>query len=156
MQKATQFLGFSLLRFSLFQFFPLLFILLVCRPLWAQEPLYTPKPSSAERSAILDSLRAAVQKELKKPVTFKVEQLKVQGSWAFMHGVPLQPNGKRMNYRDTPYQEAIEQGMFDDWICALLQKRQGRWRTVTYSLGATDVPYLDWSRKYQAPSALFR
>lgn len=138
------------------QFLPLLFVILGCWPLWAQEPVYTPKPGSAERSALLDSLRSAVQKELKKPVIFKVEQLKVQGAWAFLRGAPLQPNGKKMNYRGTLYQEAIEQGMFDDWICALFQKRQGRWRTVTYALGATDVPYVDWSQKYQAPSAIFQ
>ena len=50
-----------------------------------------------------------------------------------------------MNYQGTPYQEAMTQGMFDDWICALLQKQLGQWRVVTYAIGATDVPYTDWS-----------
>jgi hypothetical protein len=129
--------------------------LFVYSALWAQEQAYTPKVGSPERKAILGALRSAVRSELKKPVVFRVDHLKVQGGWAFMRGMPRQPSGKPMNYQGTPYYEAITQGMFDDWICALLQKQGGEWRLVTYAIGATDVPYVGWAQQYHVPQAIF-
>lgn len=108
------------------------------------------------RRAILNTLRIGVQKELKRPVQFKVDHLKVQNGWAFLRGVPQQPDGKPMNYKGTSYQEAIKLGVFDDWICALLRKQRGKWRVVTYAIGATDVAYDGWDKQYQAPPSIFK
>jgi hypothetical protein len=105
----------------------------------------------------LDALRVPVERELKRPTVFKVDHLKVQNGWAFLRGVPQRPGGKPMDYRGTPYQQAKADGVFDDWICALLRKRPGgRWRVVTYVIGATDVAYEGWDRRYKAPPAIFR
>ncbi len=71
----------------------------------------TPPPGSAERAAILEALRAPVQKGLKKKVVFKVDHLKLQNGWAFLRGVPQQPGGKPMDYRGTPYQRAKQDGL---------------------------------------------
>ena len=133
----------------------LLVSLVICSSLWAQEQAYTPKVGSTERRAVLGALRLVVRPELKRPVVFKVDHLKVQDGWAFMRGVPRHPSGKPMNYQGTPYQETITQGMFDDWICALLQKQGARWRVVTYAIGATDVPYTGWAQQYHVPQAIF-
>jgi hypothetical protein len=116
---------------------------------------YTPKTGSVERKAIMDALRVPVQRELKQPVIFKVDHLKVLQGWAFMRGVPKRPDGGSVSYKGTPYQEALEAGAFDDWICALLQKREGKWQVVIHVIGATDVVYEGWDRKYKAPSAIF-
>jgi hypothetical protein len=97
----------------------------------------------------------AVQTELKRQTLFKVDHLKVQSQWAFLRGVPQQLGGKPMNYKGTPYQEAIKLGVFDDWICALLRKQRGEWRVVTYVIGATDVAYDGWDKQYQAPASIF-
>lgn len=115
----------------------------------------TPKQGSQERNAVLDALRAPVQRALKKPVVFKVNHLKLQDGWAFMTGVPQRPGGKKLDYRGTAWQEAIRAGAFDDWICALLRKRRGKWQVVDYAIGATDVVWDGWDRKYHAPRALF-
>ncbi|MEW6125778.1 MAG: hypothetical protein AB1757_01835 [Acidobacteriota bacterium] len=117
---------------------------------------YTPKAGTPERKAIMDALRAPVEKELGKQVVFKVDHLKLQGDWAFMRGVPQQPGGKRMDYRGTAYQQAIKDGIFDDWICALLKKQNGKWRVIRYVIGATDVVYEGWDKEYRAPSAIFQ
>lgn len=130
--------------------------LLACCPLWAQISPYTPPSGVPERKAILDALRSSVEKDLKRTVVFKVDHLKVQNGWAFVRGTPTQPGGSPLNYNGTLYEEAIKEGMFDDGISALLQKRRARWRTVTYVIGATDVPYEDWSEKYHAPPAIFK
>jgi hypothetical protein len=123
---------------------------------WAQEMVPSLQPGSAERKAILRALRVPVRKELKKQALFKVDHLKVQDQWAFMRGVLQQPQGKPMNYTGTPYQGAIKLGVFDDWICALLYKERGKWRVVTYVIGATDVAYDGWDKQYQAPASIFK
>jgi hypothetical protein len=124
--------------------------------LYAQEHAYTPRLGGVERKAVLTALRSAVQKELKRSVIFRIDHLKVQQGWAFLRGAPRQPSGKPMQYQGTPYQEAIKQGMFDDWICALLRKERGQWKVVTYAIGATDVPYIDWAQQYHAPEGIFQ
>ena len=135
----------------------LLFLSLISlSPLWAEESPSTPKPVSPERKMLLRVLRTAVQQELKKPVIFKVDHFKVQNGWAFLYGKPLQLDGKPLDYKRTPYAEAMKQGIFDNWICALLQKQPNGWRVVRYVIGATDVPYTDWDRQYQAPPAIFQ
>lgn len=121
----------------------------------AQET-HTPAPGSAERKAIADVLRAPVEKELKQKVVFKFDHLKVSGDWAFMRGVPQRPDGGRVDYSVTPYQQRIEDGVFDDWICALLRKRADKWQVVNYVIGATDVVYEGWDEEYHAPSAIFK
>jgi len=122
----------------------------------AQGAAYTPKFGSGERKAIMDSLRVPVEKRLRKPVVFKVDHLKVQDGWAFLRGVPQQPGGRPMDYTGTGYERAKKDGIFDDWICALLrQNKAGKWEVVTFVIGATDVPYVGWDEQYKAPRAIF-
>ena len=116
---------------------------------------HTPAPQTPERKAIADALRAPVEKELKKSVVFKIDHLKVLDGWAFLRGVPQRPDGKPMDYNDTPYRKQKGLGMFDDQISALLKQEGEKWVVVTYNIGATDVVYLDWPEKYKAPPAIF-
>lgn len=132
----------------------LLTVALAITPANAAEP-QTPKPGSPERKALMDALRQPVQAELKKPVIFKINRLKVQGDWAFLAGVPLKPDGSEMDYRGTLHEEAIREGAFDGGIFALLQKRNGQWITLRHIIGATDVPYVDWPQEFGAPAAIF-
>jgi len=123
---------------------------------FAYEPPHNPKKGTLERNQIIAVLREAVQKELKKTVVFRIDALKVQQDWAFLLGVPLEKSGKPLDYRGTKYQEFIESGMFDDWICALLRKQGKRWQVIAYTIGATDVPFSDWAERYAAPKELFQ
>lgn len=132
----------------------LLSILALCSTTFAQA--YTPKVGSPERKAIMDALRVPVAKEVKNKVAFKIYHLSVQGDWAFMRGLPQQPDGKAIDYRGTRYQEAIKEGLFDDAICALLKKQGDKWTVVVYKIGATDVPWVDWSAQYKAPDSIFK
>jgi hypothetical protein len=133
---------------------PALVILAAAGVVSAQEAS-TPAPGSAERKAIADALRAPVEKELKQKVVFKIDHLKVSGEWAFLRGVPQRPGGGKVDYNATPYRRRIEDGVFDDWICALLRRRAGKWQVVKYVIGATDVVYEGWDEEYKAPSAIF-
>jgi hypothetical protein len=116
----------------------------------------TPAAGSAERKAIMDALRVPVEKKLKQKVIFKVNHLKVLNGWAHLRGQPLQPNSKPINYRGTEWQEAIENGAFDDGVYALLRKKSGKWKVVTFNIGATDVVWDTWDEDYGAPLAIFR
>lgn len=133
----------------------LLSILTLATFAWAQT-IYTPKAGSTERKAMMDAIRIPVEKELGKKAIFKVDHLKVSGSFAFMRGVPLNPNGSTMDYRDTKYWEAKKEGMFDDSVCALLKKKSGKWKVIAYAIGPTDVAWDGWDKEYGAPSAIFR
>ena len=147
-KKCNRFSGMSILTPCA------LIFALITLPL--QDNAYTPKPNSVERKQILDALRHPVEKELKKAVVFKVDHLKVLNDWAFMRGVPQLPGGKRMEYEGTPYEEAIKEGMFDDWVCALMRKEEGEWRVVRYAIGATDVVNEGWDTEYKAPTEIFK
>ncbi len=122
----------------------------------AQSAPTSPRAGSAERTAIMNALRVPVQKELKQKIKFKVERLKVQRGWAFLYGQPIQLNGKPVDYRRSKYQEAIKAGMFDDNFAALLRKQGGKWRVVTHRIGMTDVAWIDWDKRYGAPSAILK
>jgi len=117
---------------------------------------YTPEKGSVERKAIVDALRVPVEKQLKQPVIFKIDHLKVQNNWAFLNGRPQNPDGSSFDYANTIYQDAVDSGAFDDGIVALLHKVNGKWKVVQYVIGATDVPYVDWDKEYRAPKGIFR
>jgi hypothetical protein len=103
----------------------------------------------------MDALRVPVEKELKKKTIFAVNNFKVQGNWAFLDGTPQKAGGGEMDYRGTKYQEAINHGMFDSNISALLKKTGGKWKVVVFRIGCTDVCYLPWAKDYKAPKAIF-
>lgn len=117
---------------------------------------YTPERGSPERKAIIDALRVPIEKQLKQSVIFKIDHLKVQSNWAFLLAQPQQPDGSSINYAGTVYQDAVDAGAFDDGVIGLLRNTNGRWRVVQFVIGATDVPYVDWDKKYRAPKAIFK
>jgi hypothetical protein len=106
------------------------------------------------RKAIMNAVRVPVRKELKQPVIFQIHQMKLDGPWAFMTGVPKQPNGRDIDYRKTRYRKQAEEGFFDHNIAALVKKKGQVWQVVAWSIGHTDVTYWDWDRKYGAPRAV--
>jgi hypothetical protein len=134
----------------------LLLLILSCASARAQDVPQTPEPNSPERKAIMNTLHVPLEKELKQRVVFRIRRLKVQNGWAFLEGVPQQPDGKPVNYRNTRHQTAIEAGAFDDGILALLRKEEGAWRVVVYDIGSTDYPAPSWQQKYKAPPGIFR
>lgn len=121
----------------------------------AQNQPYTPEKGSPERKAIVDALRVPVERKLHQPVIFKIDHLKVMNGWAFLLGAPRRPDGDMIDYRKTPFREAYEGGAFGDDVMGLLHKQSGRWRVVANVVGATDVAYEGWDRKYHAPAAIF-
>jgi hypothetical protein len=116
---------------------------------------YTPEKGSSERKEIMDALRAPVEKSMKQQVIFKIDHLKLMNGWAFLLGAPRRPDGGALDLRGTPYWAAYENGAFGDDVMGLLHKEKGKWRVVVFVIGATDVAYEGWDRKYRVPRAIF-
>lgn len=116
---------------------------------------YTPEKGSKERSAILNALRLPIEKKLKQKVQFAIQNVNVQGNWAFINGEPQNMNGGQPDYTGTDYQEEFDEGMFDNNFQALLKKTNGKWKVITYAVGCTDVCYIGWDKQYKAPKAIF-
>jgi hypothetical protein len=108
-----------------------------------------------KRKAILDALRPTVERDLKQKVLFRVDKLRATNDWAFLSGAAVRPDGGPIDYRKTRYADALNSGAFDDWLCALLRRKNGRWTVTAYALGATDVTWAGWDTDYKAPRALF-
>jgi hypothetical protein len=132
-----------------------LFVILAFASAALAQSAYTPAKNSAERTAILNALRLPIEKSLKQKIQFSIDSFKVQGNWAFLNGAPQNASGSTPNYKNTPYQEAFDEGVFDNNFQALLKKTGGKWKVVTYAIGCTDVCYLTWWKNYKAPKAIF-
>ena len=119
----------------------------------------TPAAGTSERKAISDGLRAPIEKQLHQKVIVVVSKLSVKGVWAFAITQPKQPNGKPIDYRKTAYKNLVKPGQesgdaFSGLVIGLLRRRGGRWKTIDYSIGPSDVSYADWDRKHGAPRAI--
>jgi hypothetical protein len=119
------------------------------------QKVYKLGKGSAERTAVLNALRVPVEKELNQKIQFNVETLNSNGTWAYFGGEPQNMKGGKPNYKKTPYQEAINEGMFDNNIFALLKKTGGKWKVIRYEIGCTDVCYATWWKEYKAPKGIF-
>lgn len=121
----------------------------------AAAQVYTPEKGSKVRKDIIDALRVPVKKELKQDVVFVINDLSVDGSWAFLGGAPSKPGGGMPDYSATEYQDAIDGDFFDNNIFALFRKSGGKWKVVTYLIGCTDVCYATWWKDHKAPKSIF-
>lgn len=132
-----------------------LFVLVLFALPAAGQTVHTPDKGSVERKEILDALRGPVERELKQPIVFAIDNFNVAGNWAFIGGTPQTSDGGRPDYSRTKYADAYNSDAFDNNIFALLKKSAGKWRLVTHLIGCTDVCYATWWKEYRAPKALF-
>ena len=116
---------------------------------------HTPGLGTPERKAVLDAMRAPAEKELGRPIVFKVMHLAVRDPWAFAWTTPMRSSTVSVDYTKTRYADAWKQGFFSDGMAALLRKSGGTWRVVAYVVGPTDVAWEDWPSKYGAPPDIF-
>jgi hypothetical protein len=91
---------------------------------------------------------------MNQPVVFVIDTIKVENGFAFVLGQMVQPSGAPLDYSKTPYLDAQQAGGFSDSASGLLHWSGGSWDLLTYSVGATDVFWLDWPQQYGAPQAI--
>lgn len=115
-------------------------VLTICMALltqatWAAPKIYTPKPGSKERKAILDALRVPATKMNGKPVTFTEVDLKVSQGWAYVDAATIDSKGKPIGAQVT------------NGVHALLRKSNNKWRVLDWGY-VTDVISIDWEKQY--------
>ena len=113
-----------------------------------------PKPGDPLRKTLFNAMRPTFERELKQKVIFQVDQIRVYQGWAFLSGEPRRPDQGPLVYKRTAYGDAVRADLFSYDYNALLHKSGGRWKLVTYSIGATDVVYADWWKRFHAPKAV--
>lgn len=111
----------------------------------------TPKPGDPLRSEVLDALRPRVENEVGQEVLFKIDQLRVSPRFAFLTAQPLTKSQEPIDYSKTKFANSVREGLFDDWLCALLEKKDGEWKVLACEIGATDVPFVPWPEAFGVP-----
>jgi hypothetical protein len=107
------------------------------------------------RAQLLDALRAVIAKDLGQPVKFVVDDMRVQGEWAFIVAHPQTPAGAPIDFSKTHYAERQAEGVLDgDTLYALLRRVGGKWTVVDFMIGPTDVGWMDWQDSYHTPAGL--
>ena len=106
-------------------------LLMACPAAQAQtSPARTIGLGDPSRAQLLDALRAVIAKDLGQPVMFVVDDMRVQGDWAFVVAHPRTPAGAKIDFAKTHYAERLEEGVLDgDILYALLQsgRASGPW-----------------------------
>ncbi|MBU6303426.1 MAG: hypothetical protein KGS60_17910 [Verrucomicrobia bacterium] len=116
---------------------------------------HTPKVGSPERLAICDALRLHVagsiaNSRLPKKIVFKIEDLNVDGDFAFFGGFPIFEDGT----------DAIPDFLPDVFYCFLLRKKGTGWNVIA-DFSGSDVPEPAWWRTMRqklpagVPAAIF-
>lgn len=95
----------------------------------------------AQRRAILDAMRPAIEQRLRGPVEFVVRRIGVRDGWALVIADPQRPGGGRIDGRRI-FGEDYE-NMDGLTVNAVLRLSGGRWRLVDHAIGPTDVWYCD-------------
>lgn len=99
-----------------------------------------PAPGSAQRAAIMDALRPAIERKLAGPVEFIIQRIAVRDGWALVIADPQRPGGGKINPRRHFPNEVVE---FMDGLTvnAILRFSGGGWTLVDHAIGPTDVWY---------------
>lgn len=112
-----------------------------------------PAKGSAERAAIMDTLRPAVEAEMRGPVEFVVTTIRVTPNWAFVQVEPQRPGGGVIDPEETGF--AGDTDMMDGLtVYGLMGFQAGRWNLIDHMVGPTDVGYAAWQQRYGVPAAL--
>ena len=117
--------------------------------------LFTPARGTALRKELADTARIPIEEYLQQPVIFVISVLRTDGTWAFLQGRPVRPNGAPINWKTTPYASEIADGVMSDVAMVLMLRTQRGWQVVNEAMGPTDVAWYDWLAPYGLPEVLF-
>jgi tetratricopeptide (TPR) repeat protein len=132
-------------------------LVLAASLLWAPAPAagWEPQRGSPERTAIMESLRPLVERDLGQKLLFRVVALNVEGPWAYVSVRPLNAAGQPLDWSGTRFAGPIASGSMSDSILALLKGAGQNWSVVEYALGPTDVAWEEWIDRHKLSRRLF-
>lgn len=95
--------------------------------------------------------------ELDQLVRYVAHGVNVYEDWSYVVGRAVNPDGSSIDYSETPYADDWQEGLIDDLFLALIKQQSlTEYRLVKFSLGATDVPFVDWATELDLPMVLFK
>ena len=125
-------------------------------PARATEP-HEPPRGSAERRAILDTVRPAMEHLTRGPVEFVVSRLRSNGRHAFLAGTMQRPGGGAITCQGTAF---ADQCAFMDGLSVFALTVRGRgnvsgdWALLSWDVGPTDLSYGGWPRTFEVDCAV--
>jgi hypothetical protein len=115
--------------------------------------VHEPAKGSAERKAILDAIRPAIEAQMRTEVEFQINIMLSDGDWAFVAANPQRPGGGEIDPETTAF--AGKSDMMDGLTTyALVRFVDGRWNHVDDIVGPMDVAYMSWLEQYQVPKTV--
>lgn len=97
-----------------------------------------PGQGSPERKALLDVLRPHVEKEWRRKIVFRVDEINMSSTLAFVRATPLDSLGRE--YKCEAVFSADECELMDGMtVIATFQKKSGKWVVSQQGTGPTDV-----------------
>jgi len=115
--------------------------------------VHEPAKGSAERKAILNAIRPAIEAQMRGPVEFQISVMRSDGEWAFVDANPQRPDGGEIDPETTAFVGRSD-SMDGLTTYALVRFADGRWNHVDDIIGPTDVAYMIWPDQYQVPKAV--
>ncbi len=117
-------------------------------------PLPTDTPGQALTKGISDPESEIISKlsqALGQEVQLVIKKRNEFENWLFLVGYPVNPDGSRIDYTQTPYADDWSEGYFDDVFFGLFQfdPSIAQYRLKELEFGATDAPFIDWQEKYR-------
>ncbi|MCC7466090.1 MAG: hypothetical protein IT261_07470 [Saprospiraceae bacterium] len=110
----------------------------------------------ARKKAALEVVNQAVSNRLNAETELDIiNNYQTNGYYALVDAKPRYANGNPVDYSISPYKYEYQSGNFADRVIAILKFEKGKWKILTYTIGANSVPVNAWVKKYGIPRKLF-
>jgi hypothetical protein len=108
------------------------------------------------KKAALEIVNQAVSNRLNAETELDIiNNYQTNGYYALVDAKPRYANGNPVDYSISPYKYEYQSGNFADRVIAILKFEKGKWKILTYTIGANSVPVNAWVKKYGIPRTLF-
>ncbi len=118
-----------------------------------------PQAGAPEREAIMEGIHQGfLDANLhQQPNELMVSFIRSSGDFAFVQATVQKKGGGEIDWTNTEYRAAVQEGLFDGpSLSALLKRAEGAWTVLEEAVGATDVSWWGaWERHSDVPCALF-
>lgn len=119
------------------------------------EPVARPLHDGAELDGVLEAAARHLQAELGRPVFLSPVVARRYGAHAFVMVSMRRPDGRPLDWENTPYADLWAADMMSDLSMTLLEETAQSWRVIEHETGPTDVAWFAWMHARGLPQALF-
>ncbi|TVQ18081.1 MAG: hypothetical protein EA382_18130 [Spirochaetaceae bacterium] len=119
------------------------------------EPPPGPLAPGEEIEGVLNTVAEHLHEELGRAVHLSPIVARRFGTHAFVIATIRRPDGRRLDWENTPYADMSAADMMSETSMTLLEQQDGSWRVKEHETGPTDVAWLGWMHFHGLPQALF-